>query len=58
MHMYIYVFGHSMVTCARDGGGPIQTVYPPLETTQGQIDGFLSQLPFKCCLPGVAFVGN
>ena len=29
-----------------------------LETTQGQIDGFCSQLPFKCYLPEVAFVGD
>jgi len=29
-----------------------------LETTQGQIDGFFSQLPFKCYLPEVASVGD
>ena len=29
-----------------------------LETTQGQIDGFFSQLPFKCYLPEVASVGH
>ena len=29
-----------------------------LETTQGQIDGLLSQLPFKCYLPEVASVGD
>ena len=29
-----------------------------LETTQGQIDGFRSQLPFKCYLPEVASVGD
>jgi len=29
-----------------------------LETTQGQTDGFLSQLPFKCYLPEVSFVGD
>ena len=28
------------------------------ETTQGQIDGFLSQLPFKCYLSEVASVGE
>ena len=31
---------------------------PTLETTQGQIDGFFSQLPFKCYLPEVASVGD
>ena len=29
-----------------------------METTQGQINGFLSQLPFKCYLPEVVSVGN
>ena len=29
-----------------------------LETSQGQIDGFFSQLPFKCYLSEVASVGN
>ena len=29
-----------------------------LETTQGQVDGFFSQRPFKCYLPGVASVGD
>ena len=28
------------------------------ETTQGQIDGFFSELPFKCYLPEVASVGE
>jgi hypothetical protein len=28
------------------------------ETTQGQIDGFFSQPPFKCYLPEVASVGD
>ena len=27
-----------------------------LETTQGQMEGFFSQLPFKCYLPEVASV--
>ena len=31
---------------------------PTLETTQGQIHGYLSQLPFKCYLPEVASVGD
>ena len=30
---------------------------PPLEATQGQIDGFLSQFPCKCHLEEVASVG-
>ena len=30
---------------------------PTLETTQRQIDGFFSQLPFKCYLPEEASVG-
>ena len=29
-----------------------------LEVTQGQMDGFLSQLPFKCHLEEVASVGD
>ena len=29
-----------------------------LETTQGQIDGFFSQLPYKCHLKEVASVGD
>ena len=29
-----------------------------LETTQGQMDGFVSQFPFKCYLPEVASVGD
>ena len=29
-----------------------------METTQGQIDGFVSQLPVKCYLPKVASVGG
>ena len=29
-----------------------------LETTQGQIDGFFSHLPFICHLPEVASVGD
>ena len=29
-----------------------------LETTQGQLDGFFGQLPYKCCLPEVASVGD
>jgi len=32
--------------------------FATLETTQGQIDGFCSQLPFKSCLPEVASVGD
>jgi hypothetical protein len=31
---------------------------PTLETTQGQMDGFSSQLPFKYYLPEVASVGD
>ena len=29
-----------------------------LETTRGQIDGFVNQLSFKCYLPEVASVGD
>ena len=29
-----------------------------LEATQGQIDGFISQLPYKCYLEEVASVGH
>ena len=29
-----------------------------LETTQGQMDGFFSQVPLKCYLPEVASVGD
>jgi len=31
---------------------------PALEATQGQMDGFLSQLPYKCHLEEVASVGD
>ena len=31
--------------------------FTTLETTRGQIDGFFSQLPFKCYIPAVASVG-
>ena len=31
---------------------------PALEATQGQIDGFSSQLPYKCYLEAVASVGD
>ena len=31
---------------------------PTLETTQGQIDGFVSQHPFKCYLLEVASLAN
>ena len=30
--------------------GPISPPVPALETTHGQMDGFFSQLPFKCHL--------
>ena len=35
-----------------------QALEPTLEATQGQIDGFFSQPPFKCYLPEVAFCGR
>ena len=35
-----------------------QSLSTTLEATQGQIDGFFSQLPFKCYLPEVASVGD
>ena len=41
----------------RDLRQPVQPV-PTLETTQGQIDGFFGQLPFKFYLLEVASVGN
>ena len=31
---------------------------PALEATQGQIDGFFSQLPYKCYQNQVAYVGD
>jgi len=31
---------------------------PALEATQGQMDGFLSQLPYKCLQNRVAYVGD
>ena len=34
------------------------TCYATLERTQGQIDGFFSQLPFKCYLSEVASAGD
>ena len=51
-------------TLMAGGGRACNTIFfraPPrpttLETTQGRIDGFFSQLPFKCYLPEVASVG-
>ena len=38
--------------------GAVLKVSSTLETTQGQIDGFFNQLPFKCYLPEVASVGD
>ena len=35
-----------------------QVFYPTMKTTQGQMDVFFSQLPFKCYLPEVASVGD
>ena len=35
-------------------GTPVAT----LETTQGQIEGFFSQVPFRCYLPESASVGD
>ena len=32
--------------------------YPALEATQGQMDGFISQIPYKCHLEEVASVGD
>jgi hypothetical protein len=47
---------------ARGGGngneGLAAVCNATLETAQGQIDGFFSQLPFKCYLPAVASVEN
>ena len=36
--------------------GRYQELYPALEATQGQMDGFFSQLPYKCYLEEVASV--
>ena len=46
---------------ARHGAPPLATFHQPsatLETTQGKIDGFFSQLPFKFYLLEVASVGD
>ena len=40
-----------------EAGRPIVSV-PALEATQGQMDGFFSQLPYKCHLEEVACVGD
>ena len=37
---------------------PILSLSTTLEATQGQIDGFLSQLLFACYLPELASVGD
>ena len=50
--------------CARAGSGgralpgPSGTFQSALDATQGQIDGFFSQLPYKCQLEEVASVGD
>ena len=46
--MYIYIPGRIRV----------QRSFATLEVTQGQIDGFFSQLPSKCYLTVVASVGD
>ena len=45
---------HRVVWLLRQRGRCLAT----LETTQGQIDGFFSQLPYKCHLEEVTSVGN
>ena len=42
----------------REGPTKIRGCEIALETTQGQIDSFFSQLPFKCYLPEVASVAD
>ena len=37
---------------------PCNSCDPALEATQGQMDGFFSQLPYKCHLEEVASVGD
>jgi len=39
-------------------GNRLPAVQSALEATQGQIDGFFSQLPYKCHLEEVASVGD
>jgi len=39
-------------------GTSVKRITPALEATHGQIDGFFSQLPYKCHLEEVASVGD
>jgi len=42
---------------AYERGNPVVRV-PTLEATQGQVDGFSGQVPYKCHLNRVASVGD
>ena len=55
-----WAWRRSCWTCLRWTTIParIPTRSTTLEPTQGQIDGCLSQLPFKCYFPGAASVGD
>ena len=46
------------ITGFRVQGFRVSEMWSTLETTQGQIDGFVSQLPIKRYLPEVASVGD
>ena len=53
----------SLMGCAPFHTSQTQPIQPcdsraTLEETQGQMDGFFSQLPYKCYLEEVASVGN
>jgi len=50
----------SLGTPASDPSDPSDpiTCFTALESTQGQIDGFFSQLPYKCHQNRVASVGD
>ena len=53
MYMYTCIPGPTSTAATLRASGQVKTTQ---ETTQGRIDGFFSQLPFKCYLPEVASV--
>ena len=63
MHMYIYIYIYIYIftyvyiheVAMR---GDINHTVTTLEATQGQSDGFFGQLPYKCHLEEVAFLGD
>ena len=50
--------GRGVRACFGEAGARATIVAAALEATQGQMDGFFRQLPYKCHLQKVASVGD